>query len=71
MKSLTGGALLDAIDKDCNNMMFPIAWTMEEGENQLSRTWFLENLFREMNIDDELGWSFISYQQKVYYYFSI
>ena len=45
LKSLTNGALLAVVGKDCNNMMFPIAWPMVKGENQLSWTWFLENLF--------------------------
>ena len=32
-KSIIGGALLAGIGKDIDNMMFPIAWAVVEGEN--------------------------------------
>lgn len=62
LKSITGGFLLAAVEKDCNNMMFLIAWTVVEGENQQSWTWCLEILCQDMNISDGFGWSFISDQ---------
>ena len=32
LKTLIGGALLSAIEKNANNQMFPIAWVVVEGE---------------------------------------
>lgn len=46
---LSGGSLLVVL-KDCNNKMFSIDWTVVEGENQMSWSWFLDILFWDMNI---------------------
>ena len=65
LKGITHGALLVAVGKDYNNMMFPIVWAVVGGENQQPWTWFLGILCRDLNISNGLDWSFILDQQKV------
>ena len=38
-----------------NNMMFPIAKEVVEGENQQSWIWFLVILYGDLNMSDGLG----------------
>ncbi|KAI4377366.1 hypothetical protein MLD38_015005 [Melastoma candidum] len=60
-----GGMLLTAVGRDGNDGMYPIAWAVVEGENQNSWTWFIELLFKQLNVRSGYGWTFISDQQKV------
>lgn len=65
LKTHLGGVLLCATGKDGNNQIFPIAWAVVEAENQVCWTWFLSILCEELGINDGLGFTFISDQQKV------
>ena len=47
-KSETKGQLICVVGKDGNNQMFPIAWSVVEGENQASWTWFIELLMQDL-----------------------
>ncbi|XP_057808056.1 uncharacterized protein LOC131022563 [Salvia miltiorrhiza] len=64
LKTVLGGSLLAAVSKDCNNKMYPIALAVVEKENEHSWTWFFERLFEDLNINDGLGWTFMSDKQK-------
>ncbi|XP_057811787.1 uncharacterized protein LOC131026026 [Salvia miltiorrhiza] len=64
LKTHLGGQLLCAIAKDGNNQMFPIAWAVVEVENESCWRWFLKILLEELGIEDGLGVTFISDQQK-------
>ena len=66
LKTETKGKFLSGVGKDGNNQMFPIAWAVVEGENQISWTWFIQLLMRDLGISDGLGWTIISDQQKVH-----
>ncbi|CAN1136895.1 hypothetical protein LINPERHAP2_LOCUS9735 [Linum perenne] len=53
--------LLNTVGKDGNNQMYLIAWTMVEGENRSSWTWFI-NIIREdwiwpTILDGQLSWT--------------
>ncbi|KAI4320869.1 hypothetical protein MLD38_034308 [Melastoma candidum] len=48
--------------------MYPISWAVVEGENQNSWTWFIDLLFKQLNVGSGQGWTFISDQQKVCLY---
>ena len=50
LKTETKGQLLSGVGKDGNNQMFPIAWGVVEGENQISWTWFIQLLMRDLGI---------------------
>ena len=50
LKSETKGQLMSVVGKDGNNQMFPIAWSVVEGENQASWTWFIELLMQDLGI---------------------
>ncbi|XP_057792920.1 uncharacterized protein LOC131009535 [Salvia miltiorrhiza] len=41
-----------------------IAWAVVNAENEACWTWFLEILFKELELGDGSGWTFISDQQK-------
>ena len=64
LKTETKGQLMSAMGEDGNNQMFPITWTVVEGENQASWTWFIELLMQDLGISDGLGWTIMSDQQK-------
>lgn len=65
LKTILGGVLLAAVEKDCNQKMYPIAWAVVEKENQATWTWFCKIILEELGIIDGLGWSFMSDKQKV------
>ncbi|CAA0841369.1 Unknown protein, partial [Striga hermonthica] len=64
LKTFLGGVLLCAIGKDGNNQIYPLAWAIADSENENNWRWFLTILFQELRIEDGLGWTFISDQQK-------
>lgn len=64
-QSTTNGELLCTIERDANNLMYPIAWAVVEKENNDSWDWFCDLLFRDLEVEDGQGWVFISDQQKV------
>ncbi|XP_074281764.1 uncharacterized protein LOC141606508 [Silene latifolia] len=51
LKTFLGGQLMVAVGTDGNDQMYPIAWAIVEGENNLSWEWFLSQL----QISLELG----------------
>ncbi|XP_078433650.1 uncharacterized protein LOC144704937 [Wolffia australiana] len=64
LKTQLKGQLLSAVGKDGNNLMFPIAWAVVEGENQSSWTWFIQLLMNDLGMVDGNGWTLIRDQQK-------
>ncbi|KAK8521576.1 hypothetical protein V6N12_031470 [Hibiscus sabdariffa] len=64
LKTATQGELLVAIGKDGNNQMFPVAWTVVEGERKESWKWFLTKLMQDLNHPDGEGLTLMSDQQK-------
>ncbi|XP_078441159.1 uncharacterized protein LOC144711109 [Wolffia australiana] len=64
LKTELKGQLLSTVGRDGNNMMFPIAWAVVEGENQASWIWFISLLMSDLGIVDGYGWTIISDQQK-------
>ncbi|CAA0806673.1 Unknown protein, partial [Striga hermonthica] len=64
LKTFIGGALLCATAKDGNNQIYPVAWAVVEAENEEFWRWFLSILFTELGINDGLGYTFMSDQQK-------
>lgn len=65
LKTYLRGQLLCATTKDGNNQMYPIAWAVVEVENEATWTWFINILLEELGMNDGLGLTFISDQQKV------
>ena len=64
-KGATSGELLQAIVRDDNNQMYPIAWAVVDKENNMNWDWFCDLLFRDIQVGDGQEWVFISDQQKV------
>nr|KYP53674.1 hypothetical protein KK1_024248 [Cajanus cajan] len=58
------GQLLCVIGKDANDNMFPISWEIVEIENKESWRWFLTLLIEDISGVEEMGWAFMSNQQK-------
>ncbi|KAL2922094.1 Transposase for insertion sequence element IS406 [Bienertia sinuspersici] len=52
LKTFLGGQILSAIGRDPNDQMFPIAWTVVEGENNLSWEWFFTHLQSCLDLGD-------------------
>ncbi|KAL2943716.1 UDP-N-acetylglucosamine--N-acetylmuramyl-(pentapeptide) pyrophosphoryl-undecaprenol N-acetylglucosamine transferase [Bienertia sinuspersici] len=51
LKTFLGGQLVSAVGRDGNYQMYPIAWEVVEGENNLSWEWF----FKKIQSSLELG----------------
>ena len=64
-KGATNGELLQAVGRDANNQMYPIAWAVVDKENNVNWDWFCDLLFRDIQVGDGRNWVFISDQQKV------
>ncbi|CAN1160227.1 hypothetical protein LINPERHAP2_LOCUS23187 [Linum perenne] len=47
--------LLSAVGKDGNNQMYPIAWTVVEGDNRSSWTWFINIIRDQLDMGDGTG----------------
>ena len=63
-KGATSGELIQAIVRDDNNQMYPIAWAVVDKENNMNWDWFCDLLFRDIHVGDGQEWVFISDQQK-------
>ena len=50
LNGLVKNEILTTVDKDANNQMYPIAWTMVENENLDSWMWFLDLLKTDLDI---------------------
>ncbi|KAL2901663.1 Transposase for insertion sequence element IS406 [Bienertia sinuspersici] len=55
LKTFLGGQILSAIGRDPNDQMFPIAWAVVEGENNLSWEWFFTHLQSCLDLGDGTG----------------
>ncbi|KAL3515809.1 hypothetical protein ACH5RR_022711 [Cinchona calisaya] len=64
LEGLFGGQLLNAIGRDGNDNMYPIAIVVVKAEIYYSWRWFLNELKTDIGIDDGVGWTFISDRQK-------
>ena len=60
----TSGEQLQAIGRDGNNQMYPIAWAVVDKENNMNWDWFCDLPFRDIQVGDGKEWVFISDQQK-------
>ncbi|XP_021726150.1 uncharacterized protein LOC110693302 [Chenopodium quinoa] len=60
LKTFLGGQLLSAVGRDGNKQMYPIAWAVAEGENNLSWEWFFEQLKNNLGLGDGEGVCIIS-----------
>ena len=63
LKGLVKGQLLVAVGRDGNNQMFPIAYAVVHNES--TETWFIDQLYIDLNIGEGLGWFIVSDMQKV------
>ncbi|XP_070014769.1 uncharacterized protein [Nicotiana sylvestris] len=59
-----GTQLSTTIGIDPNNNIFPIAYAVVEKERMESWAWFLNYLKRDLEIDDDYTWTFMSDKQK-------
>ncbi|XP_021747734.1 uncharacterized protein LOC110713593 [Chenopodium quinoa] len=59
-KTFLGGQLLCAVGRDANDQMYPIAWAVTEGENNLSWEWFFIHLVACLDLGEGEGLSVIS-----------
>ncbi|XP_056690232.1 uncharacterized protein [Spinacia oleracea] len=60
LKTFLGGQLMSAIGRDGNDQMYPIAWAVVEGENNLSWQWFFLLLQRSLDLGEGEGIAIIS-----------
>ena len=65
LKSVCGGQLLSAVERDGNDSMFPFAMAVVESESYDSWSWFLLLLIEDLELGDGTGYTLISDQQKV------
>ncbi|KAK2646147.1 hypothetical protein Ddye_021342 [Dipteronia dyeriana] len=56
--------LLSAIFIDANNSVFPVAICICEGESKDSWSWFIDNLYRHIGMEDNRRMTFMSDRQK-------
>ncbi|KAK9048569.1 hypothetical protein SSX86_032465 [Deinandra increscens subsp. villosa] len=55
----------DPIGRDSNDQMYPVAWAVVEGENNDSWGWFMNELYKCLDVTEGgKGWTLISDQQK-------
>ncbi|KAL2894767.1 DNA translocase FtsK [Bienertia sinuspersici] len=65
LKTSLGGQILSAIGRDPNDQMFPIAWAVVEGENNLSWEWFFTHLQSCLDLGDGTGLAIVSDEHPV------
>lgn len=65
LKTFLGGQLLTAVGRDGNEQMYPIAWAVAEGENNLSWEWFFGELQKCLDLGDGEGICIISDEHMV------
>ena len=65
LKGQCKGELLTAIGRDANNQVYPIAWAVDDIENNLNWKWFLELITNDLELDGGRGMAVISDQHKV------
>lgn len=65
LKTILGGQLLSAVGRDGNEQMFPIAWAVVEGENNLSWEWFFVHLQNCLELEEGDGLAIISDEHPV------
>ncbi|XP_071727000.1 uncharacterized protein [Rutidosis leptorrhynchoides] len=64
MKQPATGHLLTAVGLDSNNGILPVAYAVVEQENYNSWSWFLDCLGRDLDLDTNSNFTFISDRQK-------
>ncbi|TXG50735.1 hypothetical protein EZV62_023259 [Acer yangbiense] len=64
LKGKFPGVLLSAIAIDANNGVFPVAICICEGESKDSWSWFIDNLYRHIGMEDNRRMTFMSDKQK-------
>ncbi|XP_021721493.1 uncharacterized protein LOC110689055 [Chenopodium quinoa] len=55
LKTFVGSQLMSVVGRDGNDQMFPIAWAVVEGENNISWEWFLDNLKKSLELEEGAG----------------
>ncbi|XP_021722785.1 uncharacterized protein LOC110690267 [Chenopodium quinoa] len=55
LKTFLGGQLMSAVGRDGNDQMYPIAWAVVEGENNISWEWFLKHLSNSLGLGEGDG----------------
>ncbi|XP_034202217.1 uncharacterized protein LOC117617073 [Prunus dulcis] len=58
------GQLLSAVGVDPNNNMYPIAYAVAEVENYETWSWFCQLLAKDLGIENNTGYVFITHKQK-------
>ncbi|CAH9125871.1 unnamed protein product [Cuscuta epithymum] len=66
LKTFLGGQLMCAVGRDGNEQMYPIAWAVVEGENNLSWEWFFINLQKCLALGDGDDIAIISDEHQVH-----
>ena len=64
LKGEYGGQLMDAVGRDENNQIYPIAYAVVEAETKDSWEWFLHLLLEDLGAFNDRCYGFISDQQK-------
>ena len=55
-----------AVGRDGNDQMYPMAWAVVEGENNLSWSWFFEQLQKSLYLETREGLVIISDEHQVF-----
>ncbi|KAL2900434.1 Nascent polypeptide-associated complex subunit alpha muscle-specific form [Bienertia sinuspersici] len=70
LKTFLGGQLLSAVGRDANDQMYPIAWAIVEGENNLSWEWFFKKLQSSLELGEGENLVLISDEHQVCFTFN-
>ncbi|KAK8674102.1 hypothetical protein V6N13_112400 [Hibiscus sabdariffa] len=65
LKGKFGGQLLSAVGVDANDCIFPIAYAVVEIENTDTWKWFINLLSKDINIENQHSWTWMSDRQKI------
>ena len=66
LKIFLGGQLMCAVGRDGNDQMYPVAWAVVEGENNLSWCWFFDQLRQSLFLETGEGLVIISDEHQVH-----
>ncbi|KAL2931701.1 Growth hormone receptor, partial [Bienertia sinuspersici] len=70
LKTFLGGQLLSVVGRGANDQMYPIAWAIMEGKNNLSWEWFFKKLQSSLELGEEENLVLISDEHQVCFTFN-
>ena len=68
LKGVFGGQMFNAIGRDENDNIYPLAQAIVENENKDSWNWFIQLLLSDLEKSKDTKWTFISGRLKVWNY---